>query len=545
MKKTSILKRATSIACAAAMALTMTPFAAGAFGSDQSKAYAANDPVPQVGANVCMTVPLFVTFGGEEGYDVSNPASSITSDFSLVNSGKTNAYVSQIVSKDLGATKLFYKMNGTEGKPAVGAEDPLFSLYEKDDPSQKINFGPGDETENGKTFTKGSGVLIGTDENTSTTCTFRLNLTNANEVENACFAVNTDNLVDAGTAATGDKRNYDTVNKLAQLKITIKGTKFSVDFARESDWVSGSFTGKTETQLQTEKVPIYLIDNELGEIYSIADIWKQRDHIQRNGEDSFYTKLYREFALDPSKYICKMQFGTEANYEPIVVADAYVDRFYNPQYINCEQGKDSIVFHFRNGIGKTTASLANSSPYGDGKHFITGRDFKSGSWYGIQNPRTNEPNAILSYLGTISKKISDGGYLSDKLVNYILNHPSSALCHDGGGGTFLQDGLMLPNSGNTGITYYDTPNLNGLWTRFYLKAYNGIYDYRYYSDQDISKRASVGGFGSGEQAQNQPVSVHTGSYGTSGGEFFMTTSGNYNMTGSYNTERAVRPFFVL
>ncbi|WP_165252113.1 hypothetical protein [Adlercreutzia sp. ZJ304] len=333
MKTTSLTKRMISGVTVAALALTMFPLIPGtahavegvANGSIVEQSDEGIDPLAVQAINV--SVPVVVTFGGTEGYDIANPSDSITQGFKIQNKGDTALMVKGIEingSTDSTWQDMFEAVSPTEevtnDSRFFGANyKNWFSLYPTTRPDQAVDT-DADESLVAGTYTKFANDLFLVGSNGELDCTWRLNLTNtddSNDYYKMPTYTDNSNVVTATTAGNKDVQfNAANLNSIADGSFhKLVDVKYYI-----SEYVpKGSLTVRngdgtinqeaTNAKLEQNSA-FYLIDKGTNECFSLTDVKNHSNDITKNGENSVYYGMYLNYIKDESAYECRTTWGT-------------------------------------------------------------------------------------------------------------------------------------------------------------------------------------------------------------------------------------------
>ncbi|WP_165062969.1 hypothetical protein [Adlercreutzia sp. ZJ154] len=333
MKTTSLTKRMISGVTVAALALTMFPLIPGtahavegvANGSIVEQSDEGIDPLAVQAINV--SVPVVVTFGGTEGYDIANPSDSITQGFKIQNKGDTALMVKGIEingSTDSTWQDMFEAVSPTEevtnDSRFFGANyKNWFSLYPTTRPDQAVDT-DADESLVAGTYTKFANDLFLVGSNGELDCTWRLNLTNtddSNDYYKMPTYTDNSNVVTATTAGNKDVQfNAANLNSIADGSFhKLVDVKYYI-----SEYVpKGSLTVRngdgtinqeaTNAKLEQNSA-FYLIDRGTNECFSLTDVKNHSNDITKNGENSVYYGMYLNYIKDESAYECRTTWGT-------------------------------------------------------------------------------------------------------------------------------------------------------------------------------------------------------------------------------------------
>ncbi|WP_165062502.1 DUF6273 domain-containing protein [Adlercreutzia sp. ZJ154] len=276
---------------------------------------------------ISLTLPIVVTFGGSEGYDLANPQPSITSDFALTNNGKSpvmisgisTAYYNDSESSVTGVLSVADRnFNGT----AVTSQN-LFSLYPAGQSERAISFRASstDITSSVGDFWFSQNLAI--PQKSSINCTYRLNLTNNWEVASVNAKIN------ESVANQGFK-------PLSQVTYTISTYTPAASGSTNSDF--------------------YLKDTTSNKVYSLSDVKGHALDLSAAGENSLYYTMYTNYAKDPTKYECKTKYdGVMYN---LIILGVNHDNL-------TTGGKAGLTFMFKTGfLEGTPITTENSSACG-------------------------------------------------------------------------------------------------------------------------------------------------------------------------------------
>ncbi|WP_165253501.1 DUF6273 domain-containing protein [Adlercreutzia sp. ZJ304] len=251
-------------------------------------------------AVISVTVPLVVTFGGSDGYDISNPQPSLEAPITFRNAGYSAIQITRIQTEEYeeGSVRAVLSDTGfmqgdsytvtaqqISGNDTPLEEQTLYSLYPEGQPEKAVNikYKDGDyyggvtqsfanDTQNyfGDTF------IIGADS--ALNCISRLNLTNSYEVPGANALVKQEK-------ADGGK----TVQPLSKVKYTI--TTYTP-------------TGHGSENLSATN-QFYLRDRMTAQTYNAQDVKSHAQDISKNGKNSLYYGMYSGHAYGFRPYTCK------------------------------------------------------------------------------------------------------------------------------------------------------------------------------------------------------------------------------------------------
>ena len=240
-------------------------------------------------APISVTAPVAVTFGDGNGYDVSNPATSVTSKGRFVSNSNGMVTLSNLSCEDVGASAL---LEAGDGSPALESQ-ALFSLYPGDDVSKAVDFGYGAEVRSAQPRGE-KDFLIPAEGGLD--CTYRLNLEGA-------------------TVRSSAADNGMSVKPLANVICTF------------------------------ENVSFYLKDVSENSVYSLDEVKAQAEDISKNGETSEYWKVYQGYIADDSAYECKVAWGDGQTYDLRIIGINHDDKV--------SGGKAGLTFQFKNLLDMT------------------------------------------------------------------------------------------------------------------------------------------------------------------------------------------------
>ncbi|WP_146001824.1 leucine-rich repeat protein [Eggerthella timonensis] len=241
-------------------------------------------------APISVTAPVAVTFGDGNGYDVANPADSVTSSASFKNNGDYQVRLASVSCADAGAGSV---LDAKQGAPALESQD-LFSIAPTSDPSKSVSFGL---TDTGVVPT--DKAAFAADPGSTLVCSFGLDLANA-QIESSA--------ADHGM----------TVKPLATVTCTF-------------ELVPGQ--GK-------ESDSFYLKDVDKDLTYSLVEVKSHAEDISAKGESSEWYRQYEGYIADESAYECWTTWdGTP--YEVRVIG-------INHDVKSDGTGKAGLTFQFKN-----------------------------------------------------------------------------------------------------------------------------------------------------------------------------------------------------
>ena len=241
-------------------------------------------------APISVTAPVAVTFGDGNGYDVANPAETVTSSASFKNNGGYRVRLASVSCADAGAGSV---LDAKQGAPALESQD-LFSIAPTSDPSKSVSFGL---TDTG--VVPADKAAFAADPGSTLVCSFGLNLANAQ--------------IDSSVADHGM-----TVKPLATVTCTFE-----------------LVPGQGE-----ESDSFYLKDVDKNLTYSLVEVKSHAEDISAKGESSEWYRQYEGYIADESAYECWTTWdGTP--YEVRVIG-------INHDVKSDGTGKAGLTFQFKN-----------------------------------------------------------------------------------------------------------------------------------------------------------------------------------------------------
>ncbi|WP_165063085.1 DUF6273 domain-containing protein [Adlercreutzia sp. ZJ154] len=301
-----------------------------------------------VAAAISVTVPLVVTFGGSEGYDISNPQPSIEASTAFRNAGNSAIQITRIQTEEYteGSVRAVLSDTGfmqgdsytvtaqqISGNDTPLEDQTLYSLYPEGQPEKAVNIkykdgdyyggitqGATNNTQNyfGDTF------IIGADS--ALNCVCRLNLTNSYEVPGANALVKQEK-------ADGGK----TVQPLSKVKYTI------------ITYVPAGHGNET----LSEENSFYLKDQLTNQIYNAQDVKGHAQDISNNGKNSLYYGMYSGYVRTYRPYVCKLRLNDRIEYDLNVIGLLH-------DTLSNGMGKAGLTFQMKDTLYRTVLPMHNS-----------------------------------------------------------------------------------------------------------------------------------------------------------------------------------------